>query len=119
MGYFIDPETCESITPMPGITTRILSGLSDEKTMMVLTSVDPGVTVPAHSHSHEQVGIVYSGRARMRIGTEERVVAERDIYKVPSDLVHEAIAEGDKPFVVFEVFYPVREDFIDALRNSR
>ena len=119
MGYFIDLEACGRISPMPGIETTILSGMSGEKTMIVLTSIDAGVTVQSHSHPHEQIGIVYSGTASMRIGDDERIVKEKDLYFVPPDVDHEATAQGTEPFVVFEVFSPVREDFIEALKKKR
>jgi quercetin dioxygenase-like cupin family protein len=73
--------------------------------------------VPAHSHPHEQVGIVYSGSASFRIGDEERTVVEKDMYCIPAEVEHEAATVGDVPFVAFEIFFPVRDDFIDKARQ--
>jgi quercetin dioxygenase-like cupin family protein len=42
--------------------------------MMVLNTTLPGHSVPSHSHPHEQIGMVYSGKAKLRIGSEERRV---------------------------------------------
>ncbi len=111
--HFIDHEKVKSIELMPGVTTRVLSGLSGEKMMMVLTTVGCGVTVPAHRHPHEQLGMVYAGKASLRIGDEERIVSGRDIYFIPAYVEHEATAVGDESFIAFEVFCPVREDFVE------
>ncbi len=116
---FINPDTVAFIDLMPGVTTKVLSGLSDENMMMVLTTVAPGVTVPSHRHPHEQVGIVCSGKASLRIDDEEHVVGEKDIYCIPADKEHEATTVGDDPFVAFEVFFPVRDDFIEKVRRSQ
>lgn len=73
---------------MPGLETRILTGLHGERMMMVLSSTLPGLTVPVHKHSHEQIGIVYSGRARLRSGDRERIVEKGDFYCIPANVPH-------------------------------
>lgn len=115
---FIDPDTVVFIDLMPGVTTKVLSGLAGEKMMMVLTTIGPGVTVPSHRHPHEQVGIVYSGKASLRIEDEKRIVGEKDIYSIPANKEHEATAVGEDPFVAFEIFCPVRDDLIEKVRRS-
>ena len=115
--HFVDPEELKSIELMPGVTAKVLSGFNREKMMMVLATIDPGVLVPAHSHPHEQVGIVYSGSASFRIGDEERVVVEKDMYCIPADVEHEATAIGDEPFMAFEIFFPVRDDFVEKAKQ--
>ncbi len=116
--HFIDPDLLKPIELMPGVTAKVLSGLNEEKTMMVLATIAPGVSVPAHSHPHEQVGIVYSGSASFRIGDEERTVVEKDMYCIPAEVEHEATAVGDEPFMAFEIFFPVRDDFIEKVRQA-
>ena len=114
--YFIDLEDACRIVQMPGLETTILTGLHGERMMMVLTTLGPGVTVPAHSHPHEQVGIVYSGSASLRIGSDKRTVTEKDMYCIPAGVEHEATAVGGEPFVAFEVFHPVRDDFVEKVK---
>jgi quercetin dioxygenase-like cupin family protein len=79
---------------------------------MALNATLPGHSVPLHSHPHEQIGVVLSGRARLRIGDEEREVGQGDFYCIPGDVPHSDTALGDEPFVMLDIFYPVREDFI-------
>jgi quercetin dioxygenase-like cupin family protein len=114
--YFVDPADCPQLTQMPGLETTILTGLHGEKMMMVLNATLPGHAVPTHSHPHEQIGMVYGGRAVLRIGDEERIVAKGDFYCIPANVPHSDKCLGDEPFVMLDVFYPVREDFIDKLQ---
>lgn len=66
--YFIDPVKCPKFVQREGLETTILTGLHGEKMMMVLNATLPYHEVPTHSHPHEQVGMVYSGKALLRIG---------------------------------------------------
>jgi quercetin dioxygenase-like cupin family protein len=115
--YFVDAADAPRITQMPGLETTILTGLHGEQTMMVLNATLPGHSVPTHTHPHEQVGVVYSGQAVLRIGTEERIVRQGDFYCIPAHVPHSDTCIGDEPFVMLDVFYPVREDFIEKLNQ--
>jgi quercetin dioxygenase-like cupin family protein len=83
--------------------------------MMVLSATLPGHTVPIHSHPHEQTGMVHAGRARLTIGGEERVVEKGDFYCIPGGVPHGDTCIGDEPFVMLDIFHPVREDFLAKL----
>jgi quercetin dioxygenase-like cupin family protein len=113
--YFIDPSECPKLTQKEGLETTILTGLGGEKMMMVLNATLPGRTVPEHSHPHEQIGMVYAGKAILRVGGEEREVERGDFYRIPAGVPHSDTCLGDEPFVMLDVFYPVREDFIEKL----
>lgn len=116
--YFINPTDGLRLTQMPGLETTILTGLHGEKMMMVLNSTFPGHTVPTHSHPHEQIGVVYTGKAVLRIGDEERTVQKGDFYCIPANVPHSDTCIGDEPFVMLDIFYPVREDFIEKLKRD-
>jgi len=116
--YFVDPCQSPKITQMPGLETTILTGLGGEQMMMALNATLPGHEVPAHSHPHEQIGMVYSGKARLTIGEEERLVQKGDFYCIPAKVPHSDLCIGDEPFVMLDVFYPVREDFVAKLREA-
>ncbi len=117
--YFINPMDAQKLNQMPGLETTILTGLHGEKMMMVLNSTLPGFTVPMHSHPHEQIGIVYSGKAILRIGEEERIAQKGDFYCIPANVIHGDTCIGDEPFVMLDIFNPIREDFIEKLNNHR
>ncbi|HDJ28207.1 MAG TPA: cupin domain-containing protein [Proteobacteria bacterium] len=115
--YFINPTSCPKIDQMTGLETTVLTGYNDEKMMMVLNATLPGHTVPMHSHPHEQVGMVYSGKAKLRIGDEEKVVQKGYFYCIPANIPHSDTCMGSEAFVMLDIFYPVRNDFIEKFRQ--
>lgn len=116
---FIDPKISPKIIQMEGLETTVLTGLHGEKMMMALNATLPGHTVPMHTHPHEQIGMVHSGKAILRIGDEERIVQQGDFYCIPSDVPHGDTCIGDEPFVMLDIFYPLREDFIAKLTEKK
>lgn len=116
--YFIDQKQAPRLIQIPGLETTILTGLHDEKMMMVLNVTLPGYTVPFHDHPHEQIGMVHAGKAILRIGDEEQAVQKGDFYCIPANVPHSYTCLGDEPFVMLDIFYPVREDFIKNLEQS-
>jgi quercetin dioxygenase-like cupin family protein len=115
--YFVDADAAPTFSQMPGLETTVLTGLHGEKTMMVLNATLPGQEVPEHSHPHEQVGMVYAGRALLRIGGEEREVKQGDFFRIPGGVPHSDVCLGDEPFVMLDIFCPVREDFLARLEE--
>jgi len=111
--YFIDPDKAPSFSQMEGLETTVLTGLGGERMMMVLNATLPGHTVPMHTHPHEQIGVVHGGEAMLTIGDERRHVRRGDFYCIPAGVPHGDTAIGDEPFVMLDVFHPVREDFIE------
>jgi quercetin dioxygenase-like cupin family protein len=107
------------MTQMEGLETTILSGLDGEKMMMVLNATLPGYTVPLHSHPHEQIGMVYAGKAKLRIGDEERMAQKGDFYCIPANVPHSDTCMSDEPFVMLDIFYPIREDFVKKLEHAK
>lgn len=118
ISYFLDADRSPKITQMPGLETTILTGLRGEQMMMVLNATLPGHEVPTHSHPHEQVGMVHSGKARLTIGGEERVVETGDFFCIPAGVPHSDVCLGEEPFVMLDIFHPVREDFIARLDET-
>lgn len=84
--YLIDPKDAPKLTQMPGLEITILTGIHGGRIIMVLNLTLPGHTVPMHSHPHEQIGMVYSGKALLRIGEEERIVEKGDFHCIPSNV---------------------------------
>ncbi len=115
---FVNVENAPVIMPIKGLETKILTGLHGEEMMMVLSTTLPGHTVPLHSHTHEQIGLVYGGKALLRIGNEERVAQKGDFYNIPSGVSHGDTCIGEEPFTMLDIFYPIREDFIQKLKTA-
>jgi len=117
--YFIDVEKAPRFSQMEGLETTVLTGLEGERMMMVLNATLPGQTVPIHSHPHEQIGVVYRGEAILRIGNEERRVKKGDFYCIPANVPHGDTTLGDEPFIMLDIFHPVRKDFIDKCKTIK
>ena len=116
--FFIDPERAPTFSQMEGLETTVLTGLRGERMMMALNATLPGYTVPIHSHPHEQIGVIYSGEAILRIGGEERHVRKGDLFCIPADVSHGDTTMGDEPFVMLDIFHPVRGDFIERIGEA-
>jgi quercetin dioxygenase-like cupin family protein len=72
--------------------------------------VEPGETVPEHSHSHEQAGYLVEGTLTFLIDGEEHTVCEGDSYVIPGDEPHAVVNRGDVPARGIDVFSPPRTD---------
>jgi quercetin dioxygenase-like cupin family protein len=117
--YFINPDDALRFTQMPGLESAILTGLNGESMMMVLSTTLPGHSVPIHTHPHEQIGMICSGKAELIIGNEKRIVQAGDLYCIPSNIPHGDTCIGDAPFVMLDIFYPVREDFLARITKKK
>lgn len=106
MQYYHDPTAREIKQLAPGVRARTFWG---ENLMLAVVEFDPGAEVPSHKHPHEQAGTVLSGEVEFVIGGETRLLRAGDIYLIPSNIEHSAIA-GPDPAEVLDVFNPVRED---------
>ena len=74
-----------------------------------------GFLVPLHSHVHEQITQVISGRMRFAFGEDRAEVAEYgpgDVVVIPSNLPHEALAIGDVEEM--DMWTPRRDDWLDG-----
>ena len=91
----------------PGVRRRVLS--CGDAVMIVQFTIDEGAEVPEHSHPHEQIGHVVSGRVKFRIGDEVRELGPGDGYSVPGGVTHGAV--GVTRTVAVDTFHPVREDY--------
>jgi quercetin dioxygenase-like cupin family protein len=106
--YFIDKAECTRRTIFPGVDIHTAAG---EQMMLSLCEFEPGAVVEAHSHPHEQVGIVVEGKARFIVGDEERVLGPGDMYRIPGGVVHRVVAL-DEGLKALDVFHPIREDYL-------
>ena len=95
------------VEAVPGVFRRVLACGDD--VMVVQFTIEAGADVPAHTHSHEQVGHVVSGRMQFRIGDEVRELGPGDGYSVPGGVTHGAV--GITRVVAIDSFHPVRDDY--------
>lgn len=89
------------------ISRRIIVGV---RVMLVRWEFKAGGVAAKHSHPHEQVVMMISGRLRLVVGDTETIMRPNDVVVVPSGTPHEAEALEDT--VVLDIFSPPREDFL-------
>ena len=92
-----------------GIVAHIYSG---EKIMMMVVDVAANGIVPPHSHPHEQAGIVLEGELTFIIDGETELLKEGDVYIIPGDVEHSAVASAE-PCKALDIFSPPREEYLD------
>ncbi|CAI0706123.1 cupin domain-containing protein [Serratia ficaria] len=91
-----------------GVTRRILA--HGGALMAVEVNFQKNAVGPLHSHPHEQLTYVLSGRFRFTIGDETREVAAGDtLYKKPH-VVHGCVCL--EAGTLLDTFTPQREDFL-------
>lgn len=92
---------------LPGLLRRTLA---DGKSMLLCEfTFDANVQIPRHSHPHEQVGYVVSGRVRMTIDQQTYELGPGDSYWAPSGAPHSALTL--QPCIIVDTFSPPREDY--------
>jgi unsaturated pyranuronate lyase len=91
------------------ISRRMVVG---EKEMLVRWEFRKGGLAARHSHPHEQIVMMVSGRLRLAVGDEEKILEPEEIVVIPPHTPHEAEALEDT--VVIDVFSPPREDFLSG-----
>ncbi|HEX7312559.1 MAG TPA: cupin domain-containing protein [Pyrinomonadaceae bacterium] len=96
--------------PAEGIERQMVVG---ERMMICRFRFAPYLVTPEHSHPHEQMSLVVSGKVRFFIEGEERIAVPGDVLHFPSDCWHGATMM-DEEVVLIDIFSPVREDFLNT-----
>ena len=106
---FVDLEHVPTIEPVPGCRLRTPFG---KNLMLSYLEMEGGAEIPLHHHPHEQAGVLLTGRLRLTIGDETRVVEPGALFIIPPNVPHRAVAV-DGPATVLDVFSPIREDYVE------
>jgi quercetin dioxygenase-like cupin family protein len=107
MQTFCEPENREAKEVVPGVRIRTFWG---KEMLLSIAALEANVTMPLHSHPHEQAGTVVSGELELTIAGETRWLKSGDAFIIPGGAEHGA-RTGDSPARVLDVFSPVREDY--------
>ena len=94
--------------PADGVKLKALT--YGEKVLMAEFRTSKGSVLPPHSHPHEQIGYLVSGRIILEIDGVRHPAEPGDSWCIAGDVPHTAEALEDS--VVIEVFSPVREDYL-------
>lgn len=96
----------------PSMRRRIITG---KKMTVARIYLSDGFLVPMHSHIHEQITQVISGRMRFVFGDDRRKTQEfgpGDVVVIPPNLPHEALAIG--ALEEMDMWTPRRDDWLDG-----
>jgi quercetin dioxygenase-like cupin family protein len=106
--YFVAEGEGSRHTIFPGVEIRTTAG---EGIMLSYVTFEPHSVVPDHSHPHEQMGMMVSGRLEFTVGGRTRVLGPGEIWRIPGGVIHRVRAL-DEPAVALDVFHPIREDYL-------
>jgi quercetin dioxygenase-like cupin family protein len=95
-------------TPEPGLLRRILA--HNENMMLVEHRMELGWVGTRHSHPHDQLVYVISGRLRFQCGDQTFEGGAGDSFILRGGVEHQAWAL--EPALVLDVFTPYREDYL-------
>jgi quercetin dioxygenase-like cupin family protein len=98
----------ESTEAVEGVHLSLLAGAEEMNVQHFF--IEPGATVPEHSHENEQTGYITQGTLTFLVDGEEREVSEGDSYAISGDELHGAENRGDVPVEGVDIFSPPREN---------
>jgi quercetin dioxygenase-like cupin family protein len=91
-----------------GIERQMIWG---ERLMICRLRLAPRVVTSVHSHPHEQMTLVESGRVLFTIEDQVREVSAGAVLHFPPGVRHGATML-DEEVVLIDIFSPIREDFL-------
>jgi len=94
--------------PAEGIERQMVVG---ERIMIVRFRFVPFLVTPEHTHTHEQMSLLVSGRVRFFVEGIERIASPGDVLHFPPNCLHGATMM-DEEVVLIDIFSPIREDFL-------
>ena len=103
---FVELSEIREREPVPGYRARFIH--SDSMTV-AYWEIEPGASMPEHSHSQEQIVNLTEGEFELRVGDEVRMLAPGFVAIVPPDVAHSGRAVT--ACRIIDVFHPVREDY--------
>lgn len=103
---------------IPGIPGALIGLAAGERLMIVHGRVEPGASLPLHSHPHEQITYVLAGVAHLWLGDEGRDLAPGECAIIPGGAVHGIVRVGPEGCTVLEVNTPLREEYLPLMAQA-
>ena len=106
---FVENKNIPSTDLGGGVNRKVLA--YSKNLMTVELRFEKGAVGAPHSHPHEQIGYIISGRlVYQEEGQEDKILETGDTYYVVPNVVHGVqILEDTK---LLDIFTPMREDFV-------
>jgi quercetin dioxygenase-like cupin family protein len=106
--YFIPAGGGARHVIFPGVEIRSTAG---QELMLSVVNFEPDAVVLEHSHPHEQMGMLISGRVEFTIGGVTKILGPGDVWRIPGGVPHKVVALGGTVLAV-DVFHPIREEYL-------
>ena len=107
-------DDVRSFTPEAGMVRQVLA--HNPKLMLIRHFFDKGWEGARHSHPHEQLVYVVSGKLHVDVAGRIFDVGSGGSFVVEGNVEHQAWAlEASE---VLDVFTPVREDYVELIKAS-
>jgi len=106
MNFFKESELKVKF-PFEGIKLRSVYG---QKAMITIFDFDPGTSVPAHKHPHEQITYVIKGELEFTLEGNTRLLKEGDGVSILPNQEHGARVLS-KATKVIDSWNPLREEY--------
>ncbi len=106
--FFPTPSEMSRRTIFPGVH---IAACAAEKMMISDVSLEPHSVVEEHSHPHEQIGMLLSGKVVFHIGDEQKTLEPGDMWRIPGNVRHKVVCL-DQPARAIDIFCPIREEYL-------
>ena len=106
---FVENKSIPTTDLGGGVIRKVLA--YSKNLMTVELHFEKGAVGAPHSHPHEQIGYIISGKlVYQEAGCEDKILGTGDTYYVAPNVVHGVqILEETK---LLDIFTPMREDFV-------
>ena len=91
---------------VPGFTARFSH---TQNVTLAFWEIRAGALLPWHSHPHEQISIMITGKFELTIGDKTEIIAAGSLGVIPPHATHSGKAITDCQ--IADIFFPVREDY--------
>ena len=108
MMHFYNFTTTDYYMKRDGVGIKSITG---KKSQLCLIKLDPGMTT-YHRHAQEQIGYIMSGKVRVTIDEDARMLGPGEGYCIPGNTPHEFSVDGDESVEYVEIFSPPKEENI-------
>src|SRR5262249_50570351 len=102
--------TLHGLSPQ-GQASRSIAGHARASQQKRRAHVRVGEPKP-HSHPHEQIAYIISGRMRFHIGQETHDIGPGGLLVIPSNVTRWGEVLGDEPVLNLDVFTPKRPEYV-------
>ena len=104
----VTSDAVKFVEPIDGVQLALLA--AGERMNVQRFRIEPGASVPEHSHPHEQLGYLIGGELAFVVNGEEIVVGAGDSYSLASEEPHAVENRSNTVAEGIDVFSPPRTD---------